>query len=410
MSHIIKAVTKPITHLVDAIPGGNILAPIVLTALGQPELAAAYAGANTLNHGGSLGQSLLSAGLSYGGSALGGNDTIFGDTLSGPINGAINNLGSNVSGALGDLGKSTGLSSLYNDASGALGSAKNSISDSLSSAYNGSGLQSAFNSGSDALKSIGIGSGATTTSAPVGGGSSSYGDIGNAGGFLKDTANNSSSALNSGISNAIPQPSLSSAYSPVSTALNNSTTTGGNVASSSFSNYLAPLASAGIGTLANNSAQQALLKQAGANKALLAPYANGFKFTPGDLTQDPGYQFNLAQGNQALSRRQNAGGDYFSGAALKEAQDYGQGLADNTYNAAYNRGLQGFNTGLTGAAATAGVNDSIGNINATNAVNQGNLYSGALGNILGGNSFTNSGALQGGNDMQSILRRIFGGK
>ena len=66
----------------------------------------------------------------------------------------------------------------------------------------------------------------------------------------------------------------------------------------------------------------------------------GGTFTPGDLTQDPGYQFRLAQGEQALGRKQSAGGNYFSGQALKEAQQYGQGLADQTYNDAYNRDLE----------------------------------------------------------------------
>ena len=417
MSHIIKAITHPITSFVDAIPGGNIIAPIALTALGQPELAAAFTGANTLNQGGSLGQSLLNAGLSYGGAALGGNDTVFGDSLSAPIKSAISGAGNSFSGALGDIGNATGLSSLYNDASGALGSAKDSIGNGISSLYQGSGVQNAFKSGSDALNSIGLGGGTTSTNiAPVGGGASSYGSD-NIGTFGKDSgalpsasALNSGNALNSGISGAIPAPSLTSAYAPSSSALSTPSSIGGKVASSSFSNYLAPLASAGIGTIANNSAQQALLKQANANKALLAPYANGFSFTPSDLTQDPGYQFNIQQGDQALARRQNASGNYFSGAAGKELQDYGQGLADNTYNQAFNRALQGFNTGLNGAQATAGINDSIGNINATSNINQGNLYSGALGNVLGGNSFTNNGSLQGGSDVQSLLKRIFGGQ
>lgn len=65
----------------------------------------------------------------------------------------------------------------------------------------------------------------------------------------------------------------------------------------------------------------------------------GAAFTPGDLTKDPGYQFRLAQGEQALGRKQSAGGNYYSGEALKEAQQFGQGLADQTYADAYNRDL-----------------------------------------------------------------------
>jgi len=66
----------------------------------------------------------------------------------------------------------------------------------------------------------------------------------------------------------------------------------------------------------------------------------GGTFKPGDLTQDPGHQFTRDQGEQALGRKQAAGGNYFSGQALKEAQQFGQGLADTTYGDAYNRDLQ----------------------------------------------------------------------
>lgn len=68
----------------------------------------------------------------------------------------------------------------------------------------------------------------------------------------------------------------------------------------------------------------------------------GGAFNPGDLTKDPGFQFKLGQGQQALDRKSAGpgGGGYFSGQALKEAQQYGQGLAEQTYNDAYNRDLE----------------------------------------------------------------------
>jgi len=72
----------------------------------------------------------------------------------------------------------------------------------------------------------------------------------------------------------------------------------------------------------------------------LSSGALGGNFTTGDFKTDPGYQFRLAEGEQALGRKQSAGGNYFSGQALKEAQQFGQGLADQTYNDAYNRWLQ----------------------------------------------------------------------
>lgn len=66
----------------------------------------------------------------------------------------------------------------------------------------------------------------------------------------------------------------------------------------------------------------------------------GGTFNPGDLTKDAGYQFKLAEGQKGLDRRASAGGNYFSGQALKEAQQFGQGLADTTYGDAYNRDLE----------------------------------------------------------------------
>ncbi len=174
----------------------------------------------------------------------------------------------------------------------------------------------------------------------------------------------------------------------------------------SSKDYASPILSALLGSNANRNAEKALLSQQQANQKLLAPYTSGFSFTPGDLTQDPGYQFNLEEGTKAADRAQLARGGYFSGGAAKELAQFNQGLADNTYNTAFTRALQGRQAGLTGALAGAGVNENIGNIKANAATNSGNLLSGALGSILGGRSFTNTGALQGGNDIQALLRRL----
>ena len=65
----------------------------------------------------------------------------------------------------------------------------------------------------------------------------------------------------------------------------------------------------------------------------------GGKFEAGDFEADPGYQFRKAEGIKALDRKAGApgGGGYFSGQALKDATQFGQGLADQTYNDAYDR-------------------------------------------------------------------------
>ncbi len=137
-----------------------------------------------------------------------------------------------------------------------------------------------------------------------------------------------------------------------------------------------------------------------ANTALqnqLSSGALGGNFTPGDLTQDPGYQFKLAQGQQALDRRASGpgGGGYFSGQALKEAQNYGQGLADQTYNDAYNRWLQQqqntYNIlsgqqklGYDAAGNIGNYAAGIGNANANNTILKENNTNKGIASFLGG--------------------------
>lgn len=117
----------------------------------------------------------------------------------------------------------------------------------------------------------------------------------------------------------------------------------------------------------------------------------GGNFTPGDLTQDPGYQFRLQQGQQAVDRKAAGPGGtgYFSGGALKEAQSFGQGLADQTYNDAYNRWLSSQNNtynilsgqqkqGQTAATNIGQYGVGIGNANAQNTINKNNLQNNVI--------------------------------
>lgn len=92
-------------------------------------------------------------------------------------------------------------------------------------------------------------------------------------------------------------------------------------------------------------------------------------FSASDLQNDPGYQFQLEEGNKALDRKSAASGNYFSGSALKAAEDYGQGLADTTLNQAYQRYLSGNQQQYSQLAGQAGVG-------ANAATQAGNIYSG----------------------------------
>lgn len=68
----------------------------------------------------------------------------------------------------------------------------------------------------------------------------------------------------------------------------------------------------------------------------LAPYqSEQFNFEA-----DPGYAFRKQQADEAMQKRQLATGGFFSGNALREAADYGSGLASQEYGNAFQRYLQ----------------------------------------------------------------------
>jgi len=412
MSKIFKKIVGAAAPFAGLIPGVGLPLAIGLGAAGgaisggglKGALGGAI-GAAGMGGGGSILGKALSIGKTGGGALLGAaggglsggaKGALFGAAAGGlaPNLGDIGNFVSDkASGALDSFGRSTGLTSTLSNVAGGLGKAYNSISDGVSDAYNGSMVQDFYKSGTGALKDLGF-----ATSDALGGTSGS-------GGGISSYGPNQPSSFNFG--QDVVRGSADS-------LLSNAGNIGGDVAKS---NYASPIASALMGSFSNNKAEDALMKGQRANQALLSPFANGFEFSPEDLTQDPGYQFNLAQGNQAQDRAQLSRGGFFSGRALKEAQQFGQGLADNTFNSAFTRALQGRQAGLTGALANAGINDNIGNIKANSATNTGNLFSGALGSILGGGSFDNTGALRGGSEndfmtrflRQQEMERLFGG-
>jgi hypothetical protein len=126
------------------------------------------------------------------------------------------------------------------------------------------------------------------------------------------------------------------------------------------------------------------------------------QYTPADFAQgiDPGYQFRLAQGQEATNRMANMGGGMISGNALKGQEDYTQGLASQEYGNAFNRfqvgrqniyntlaGIAGLGQNSTNTSATAGaqaagqVGNTIQNLGASQAagtVGAANAISGGL--------------------------------
>jgi hypothetical protein len=110
-------------------------------------------------------------------------------------------------------------------------------------------------------------------------------------------------------------------------------------------------------------------------------------FSMADYQADPGYGFRMSEGMKALDRSAASRGGLLSGATMKGAQRYGQDLASQEYQNAYNRytGNQATQrnalAGLTGFAPTAaqqigaaGTNyaNTAGNLGINTATNYGN--------------------------------------
>lgn len=101
------------------------------------------------------------------------------------------------------------------------------------------------------------------------------------------------------------------------------------------------------------------------------------EFTGDDLENDPGYQFGLSEGNKALDRRFAAGGGYFSGAAIKAANRFGQDYAGTKFNEAFSRDN-------TTKSRAANFLSSVASMGANAAAQTGNA-SVATGNAIAGN-------------------------
>jgi len=115
-------------------------------------------------------------------------------------------------------------------------------------------------------------------------------------------------------------------------------------------------------------------------------YAQNFGMS--DFQADPGYAFRLAQGQKALDQQAAARGGLISGNALKAATGYGQDMASQEYQNAYNRYQQNRTNQLqplgnlmaSGQAAASNQGAAAGSYGA----NAGNLITGAGNAIAGG--------------------------
>lgn len=109
---------------------------------------------------------------------------------------------------------------------------------------------------------------------------------------------------------------------------------------------------------------------------------------------DPGYQFRLGEGVNALEAGAAARGGLNSGSAMKALQKFGQDYASNEYNNVYNRLAGVSNSGLSAASMgnAAGQNyatgagnalSAYGNASAAGSIGVGNAINSGIGNALG---------------------------
>lgn len=154
------------------------------------------------------------------------------------------------------------------------------------------------------------------------------------------------------------------------------------------------------------------------------PLQQTFSFDSSKLDQTPGYQFNLTQGLNAANASAAARGLGVSGADVKGAQSYAEGLADNYYNNYYNQALNTYQTNYNSAANNANRLYQLVNLGenasaqtaqqgASAAMNAGNYATSganaaASGTIAGTNALTNSLTNAGNSYMQNqILAAIY---
>ena len=143
----------------------------------------------------------------------------------------------------------------------------------------------------------------------------------------------------------------------------------------------------------------------GGDKAAAGYGSLGKSFGESDFQQDPGYAFRQAEGMKALERSAAARGNLLSGSTLKGVQRFGQDLASQEYQNAFNRyqvnrsnklnplqSLMGSGQSatniMTGAAGQMGQNEAsniynAGQARASGYVGQANALSTALGQVGG---------------------------
>lgn len=130
---------------------------------------------------------------------------------------------------------------------------------------------------------------------------------------------------------------------------------------------------------AGNTARNRLLQLLGLSAGGADNGSLSKDFSMADFQSDPGYQFRLDQGQQAMERSAAARGGLLSGAALKDANNYAQGQASQDYQAAFDR----FNTNRTNKLNPLLSLAGSGQVASTTAGNAGQQFASEASSSLG---------------------------
>jgi hypothetical protein len=121
-------------------------------------------------------------------------------------------------------------------------------------------------------------------------------------------------------------------------------------------------------------------RQLGENAISLLSRMYGYGGNAPDMSgffQSPDYQFNLAEGENAINRSAAARGGLLSGAAVKAGQRYASGLATREYSGFIDRLMQQAGLGSTGIGQSAAAGANAANAISGAAMNAGNARASA---------------------------------
>lgn len=123
---------------------------------------------------------------------------------------------------------------------------------------------------------------------------------------------------------------------------------------------------------------------------------------------NPGYQFQLEQGNNSVLANQAKSGQLASGNTNLDLQKFGQGLANQTWNGWVNQLQPYLNQGNVAASGIAGVDTGLGNALNQSWTNQGNMQYGADTSIGNANANAALGNLNASANMWGLGTGLLG--